>query len=134
MVQLGAYAHGEILESGRMPDCCLGLLLDPSDTEDPRVLVIAPAALLDPSVPQPDGIVLYGLVTGHPDRLAQELVFVADLAVELRAWPLRHLGQSRRGPAGGRRRGHRRLAEGSPQGPPARQADRRGGLAPSGQP
>jgi hypothetical protein len=26
-------------------------------------------------------------VTGHPDRTAQELVFVADLTVELRAWP-----------------------------------------------
>jgi hypothetical protein len=26
-------------------------------------------------------------VTGHPDRTAQELVFLADLAVELRAWP-----------------------------------------------
>jgi hypothetical protein len=26
-------------------------------------------------------------VTGHPDRQPQELVFVADLTVELRAWP-----------------------------------------------
>jgi hypothetical protein len=26
-------------------------------------------------------------VTGHPDRASQELVFVADLTVELRAWP-----------------------------------------------
>jgi hypothetical protein len=26
-------------------------------------------------------------VTGHPDRTPQELVFVADLTVELRAWP-----------------------------------------------
>jgi hypothetical protein len=31
--------------------------------------------------------VLYELVTGHPDRTAQELVFLADLTVELRAWP-----------------------------------------------
>jgi hypothetical protein len=30
---------------------------------------------------------LYELVTGHPDRQPQELVFVADLTVELRAWP-----------------------------------------------
>src|SRR4029450_2849712 len=29
----------------------------------------------------------YELVTGHPDRTAKELVFLADLAVELRAWP-----------------------------------------------
>jgi hypothetical protein len=27
------------------------------------------------------------LVTGHPDRQPQELVFLADLTVELRAWP-----------------------------------------------
>jgi hypothetical protein len=38
-------------------------------------------------VPQPDGTVLYELVTGHPDRTPRELVFLADLTVELRAWP-----------------------------------------------
>jgi hypothetical protein len=48
---------------------------------------VTPAALLHPSVPQPDGIVLYELLTGHPDRTPQQLVFLADLAVELRAWP-----------------------------------------------
>jgi hypothetical protein len=26
-------------------------------------------------------------VTGHPDRAAHELVFLADLTLELRAWP-----------------------------------------------
>jgi hypothetical protein len=51
------------------------------------VLVVAPAALLHPLVPQPDGTVLYELLTGHPDRVPQELVFLADLTVELRAWP-----------------------------------------------
>jgi hypothetical protein len=51
------------------------------------VLVVAPAALLHPVVPQPDGAVLYELVTGHPDRAARELVFLVDLTVELRAWP-----------------------------------------------
>jgi hypothetical protein len=51
------------------------------------VLVVAPAALLHPAVPQPDGTVLYKLVTGHPDRTRHELVFPADLTVELRAWP-----------------------------------------------
>jgi hypothetical protein len=86
--QLGANAHGEVLEAGRVPDCYLGLLLDPAeDAEAAGVLVVAPAALLHPVVPQPDGTVLYELVTGHPDRTPQELVFLVDLAVELRAWP-----------------------------------------------
>ena len=30
---------------------------------------------------------LYELVTGHPDRTPRELVFLADLTCELRAWP-----------------------------------------------
>jgi hypothetical protein len=86
--QLGANALGEVLEPGRVPDCYLGLCLDPAGgTEAAGVLVVAPAALLHPVVPQPDGTLLYELVTGHPDRTAQELVFLADLAVELRAWP-----------------------------------------------
>src|SRR6266542_4035336 len=46
-----------------------------------------PVALLHPCVPQPDGTVLYELVTGHPDRAPHELVFLPDLTVELRAWP-----------------------------------------------
>jgi hypothetical protein len=86
--QLGANAHGEVLEPGRVPDCYLGLRLDPvEDAEAAGVLVVAPAALLHPVVPQPDGTVLYELVTGHPDRTAHELVLLADLMVELRAWP-----------------------------------------------
>jgi hypothetical protein len=88
MAQLGANAHGEILEPGRVPDCYLGLRLDPpGHTEPAGVLVVAPAALLHPHVPQPDGTVLYELLTGHPDRIPHELVFLADLTVELRAWP-----------------------------------------------
>ena len=88
MGQLGANAHGEILEAGRVPDCYLGLLLSPAeDAEGVGVLVVGPAGLLHPAVPQPDGIVLYELLTGHPDRLPQDLVFLADLTVELRAWP-----------------------------------------------
>jgi hypothetical protein len=51
------------------------------------VLVVAPAALLHPAVLETDGTLLYELLTGHPDREAHELVFVADLTVELRAWP-----------------------------------------------
>jgi hypothetical protein len=90
VAQLGANAHGEVLEAGRVPDCYLGLLLDPTDhdTEAAGVLVVAPASLLHPSVQQPDGTVLYELLTGHPDRVPRELVFLADLTVELRAWPL----------------------------------------------
>jgi len=88
VAQLGANALGEVLEPGRVPDCYLGLRLDlPGQTEPAGVLVVAPAALLHPSVPQPDGTVLYELVTGHPDRTPGELVFLADLTVELRAWP-----------------------------------------------
>jgi hypothetical protein len=88
VAQLGANAHGEVLETGRVPDCYLGLLLDPAeDAESAGVLVAAPAALLHPAVPQPDGTLLYELLTGHPDRQPHDLVFVADLTVELRAWP-----------------------------------------------
>jgi hypothetical protein len=89
VAQLGANAHGEVLVPGRVPDCYLGLRLDPTDhdTRATGVLVVAPAALLHPAVPQPDGTVLYELLTGHPDRTAHELVFVADLTCELRAWP-----------------------------------------------
>jgi hypothetical protein len=86
--QLGRNAHGEILKPGRVPDCYLGLLLNPSsDTEVASVLVVAPGALLAPSVPQPDGTRLYELVTGHPDRASRELVFLTDLTCELHTWP-----------------------------------------------
>jgi hypothetical protein len=88
MSQLGANALGEVLEPGRVPDCYLGLRLDPADeTEAPGVLVVMPAVLLHPAVPQPDGTLLYELVTGHPDRTPHALVFLADLTVQLRAWP-----------------------------------------------
>jgi hypothetical protein len=86
--QLGANALGEVLEPGRVLDCYLGLRLDPAgDAQAAGVLVVAPAVLLRPVVPQPDGTVLFELVTGHPDRTLHELVFLADLTVELRAWP-----------------------------------------------
>lgn len=75
MAQLGANAHGEVLEPGRVPDCYLGLLLDPPrDQRVGSVLVVVPASLLDPCVPQPGGTLLYELVTGHPDRAPHELV------------------------------------------------------------
>jgi hypothetical protein len=86
--QLGANAQGEVLEAGRVPDCYLGLLFEPADDgQGAGVLVVGPAALLHPVVPQPDGTVLYELLTGHPDRMPGQLVFLADLSVELRAWP-----------------------------------------------
>ena len=44
MAQLGANADGEVLVPGRVPDCYLGLLLDPTDhdTQAAGVLVVAP--------------------------------------------------------------------------------------------
>jgi hypothetical protein len=86
--ELGPNAYGEVLDPGRVADCYLALPL-PSHGEDGpgRVLVVAPRALLDPAVAQPAGSLLYELATGHPDRTPGELVFPADLAAELRAWP-----------------------------------------------
>jgi hypothetical protein len=88
--QLGPNALGETLEPGRVDDCYLGLLLPPGPVGEPEagtVLVVAPAALLHPGVPQLAGSLVYELLTGHPEREPGELVFVADLTVELRAWP-----------------------------------------------
>ena len=67
MAQLGANAHGEVLEPGRVSDCYLGLLLaPPRDQHAGSVLVVAPASLLHPCVPQPGGTLLYELVTATP--------------------------------------------------------------------
>jgi hypothetical protein len=88
--QLGPNALGETLEPGRVADCYLGLLLPPGPAGEPEagtVLVVAPAALLHPQIPQPAGSLVYALLTGHPEREPGELVFVADLTCELRAWP-----------------------------------------------
>jgi hypothetical protein len=88
VAQLGANVHGEVLEPGRVPDCYVGLLLRAGDPDQaPSMLVVSPTALLHPAVPQPDGTLVYELVTGHPDRAPRALVFLADLTVELRAWP-----------------------------------------------
>jgi hypothetical protein len=91
MLPLGPNAYGEYLQPGRVTDCYLGILLDQPLAEimpEPgSVLVVAPAALLHRQIPQPHGRVLYDLVTGHPDRAPQDLLFLADLTVELRAWP-----------------------------------------------
>jgi hypothetical protein len=51
--QLGANAHGEVLETGRVRDCYLGLLLDSAEDAEAALLVDAPATLLHPVVPQP---------------------------------------------------------------------------------
>jgi hypothetical protein len=90
VAQLGGNALGETLEPGRVIDCYLGLLLPPGPAGEPEagtVLVVTPAALLHPGVPQPAGSLLYELLTGHPEREPHELVFVADLTCELHAWP-----------------------------------------------
>jgi hypothetical protein len=88
MPRLGANAHGETLEPGRVSDCCLGLLLDPPrGRQAGSVLVVAPVSLLHPCVPQPDGTLLYELLTGHPDRAPHDLVFLSDMTCELGAWP-----------------------------------------------
>jgi hypothetical protein len=88
--QLGRNALGESLEPGRTTNCYLGLLLPPppaGELEAGTVLIVGPAALLHPRVPQPPGSLIYELLTGHPEREPGELVFVADLTGELRAWP-----------------------------------------------
>ena len=90
MDQLGPNALGETLEPGRVADCYLGLLLPPGPAGEPEagtVLIVGPAALLHPGVPQPAGSLVYELLTGHPEREPGELVFVADLTGELRVWP-----------------------------------------------
>jgi hypothetical protein len=90
VTQLGVNAHGEVLEPGRVPDCYLGLLLPPGPAGEPEagtVLMVTPAGLLHPRVPQPAGSLIYELLTGHPKRKAGDLVFLADLTGELRAWP-----------------------------------------------
>jgi hypothetical protein len=87
---LGPNSFGEELTPGAVGDCYLGLLVDqPLAASLPAsgsLLVVGPSALLDERVRQPDGRVVYDLLTGHPDRSPRELVFLADLAVELRAW------------------------------------------------
>jgi hypothetical protein len=88
--QLGPNALGETLEPGRVADCYFGLLLPSGPAGEPEagtILVVAPAVLLHPGVSQPAGSLVYELLTGHPEREAGELVFVADLTGELRAWP-----------------------------------------------
>jgi hypothetical protein len=88
--QLGPNALGEKLVPGRVADCYLGLLLPPGPAGEPEpgtILIITPAALLHPGVPQPAGSLVYELLTGHPERERGALVFVADLTGELRAWP-----------------------------------------------
>jgi hypothetical protein len=74
------------------------------------VLVVAPAALLHSHVPQPAGSLVYALLTGHPEREAGELVFMADLTWELRAWPQDTWGQARRRSPARRPGGHWLLA------------------------
>jgi hypothetical protein len=88
--RLGPNSFGEELSPGAVDDCYLGLLVDqPLAASLPApgsLLVVGPAALLEERVRQPDGRAVYDLLTGHPDRESRELVFLADLTVELRTW------------------------------------------------
>jgi hypothetical protein len=88
--RLGPNSAGEELSPGAVEDCYLGLLVDqPLAATLPApgsLVVVGPTSLLDDRVRQPDGRAVYDLLTGHPDRQPRELVFLADLAVELRAW------------------------------------------------
>jgi hypothetical protein len=85
--EFGPNAFGEPVDPGRV-ECYLGLPL-PAEDEDGvgGVLAVAPRWLLHPAVPQPAGSLVYELATGHPDRQPSELVLLADLIEELRAWP-----------------------------------------------
>jgi hypothetical protein len=88
--QLGPNVLGEVLEPGRVANCYLGLLLPAGPAGEPEagtILIVGPSTLLHPGVPQPAGSLVYQLLTGHPQREASELVFVADLTGELRTWP-----------------------------------------------
>jgi hypothetical protein len=98
--QLGPNALGKTLEPGRVADCYLGLLLPPGPAGEPEagtILVVAPAALLHPGVPQPAGSLVYELLPGHPERVAGELVFGRPHGGAARLAP-RHLGEGRRRP------------------------------------
>ena len=62
MDQFGPNAFGETPEPGRVADCYLGLLLPPESAGEPEagtILIVAPAALLHPRVPQPEGSLVY---------------------------------------------------------------------------
>src|SRR6266498_444633 len=84
--RLGPNSFGEELVPGAVDDCYLGLLVDqPLAATLPApgsLVVVGPSTLLDERVCQPDGRVVYDLLTGHPGRTSRELVFMADLAVE----------------------------------------------------
>ena len=90
MRRLGPNPFGEQLQPGAVADCSLGLLVDqPLAATLPTpgsLLVVGPAALLHERVRQPDGRAVRDLLTGHPARAPRELVFLVDLAVELREW------------------------------------------------
>jgi hypothetical protein len=90
MDPLGPNALGETLEPDRVADCYLSLLLPPGPAGEPEagtILIVGASTLLHPAVPQPAGSLVYQLLTGHPERQPGELVFMADLTLELRAWP-----------------------------------------------
>jgi hypothetical protein len=110
-----------------VPDCYLGLRLDADDdAEAGGVLVVAPAALLHPAVPAAGWHRAVRAADRPPDRTPQELVFLADLTVELRAWPADTWAKVGVDPQAAAPLGGGRLAARRPVGPAAGWADRPG--------
>ncbi len=79
------------LVPGRVTGCYLALLVDEMAAglgpARCAVLVVAPAALLDERVGQPDGVFAYDLLTGHPKRADHDVVFLLDLLEEANRRP-----------------------------------------------
>jgi hypothetical protein len=103
--------------------CWIAISAYASTRATPRVLVswlVAPAAL-HPCISQPAGSVVDELLTGRPEREPGDLVFVADLTGELRAWPndtWANVGSTgRERPRGGGRLAARRSAGPAAGGP-----------------
>jgi hypothetical protein len=66
--QFGPNALGETLKPSRVADCYLGLLLPPGPAGEPEagtILILAPATLLHPDVPQPTSMSCLRVVATH---------------------------------------------------------------------
>jgi len=90
MRRFGPNLFGESLLPGRSTRLGFGIVVDQPLPHIPllpgSLLVVAPDALLHDTVPDPAGRVLYDLLTGHPARPPDALVFLVDLTEELWAW------------------------------------------------
>jgi len=90
MHHFGPNLFGESLEPERVTRLGFGIVVDQPLPHIPllpgSLLVVAPDALLHATVPEPAGRVLHDLLTGHPARAPDALVFLVDLTEELWAW------------------------------------------------